>query len=59
MEVLLPESVEDLAGLSPVDLAAESDLESPEEAESEELELEEDELSLELFLFSADFLGRP
>ena len=57
MEVLLLESDEDLAGLSPVDLAAESDLESSEEEESEELE--EDEVSLEPFLFSAGFLGRP
>ena len=54
MEEVLLDSVEDLAGLSLVDLAAVSDFESPDDLESEE-----DELSLEPFLFSAGCLGRP
>ena len=54
VEEVLLDSVEDLAGLSLVDLVALSDFESPEELESDE-----DELSLEPFLFSAGALGRP
>lgn len=48
----LPESEDDLAELSLVDLAGVSDFES-------ESELEEDEPSLEPFLLSAGGLGRP
>ncbi len=53
---LLPESLEDLAALSLVDLAAVSVFESLDDLESV---LEEDELSLEPFLLSAGGLGRP
>jgi len=60
VEEVLLDSVEDLAGLSLVDLVAVSDFESPDDFESlEDLESEEDELSLEPFLFSAGCLGRP
>lgn len=63
-EEVLPESVEDLAVVSLVDLAVASDLDSDLESEEEsELELSEleldDELSLELLLFSTGGLGRP
>ena len=67
MEVALPlplESLEDLAELSLVDLAAVSDFESLDDLESAvDLEssedLESEELSLEPFLLSAACLGRP
>ena len=60
VEDSLPESDEGLAVLSLVDLAAESDFESPEDLESpEDSESVEDESSLEPFLFSAGALGRP
>ena len=58
LELLLPESLEDLAVLSLVDFAAASVFESPEDLESELSELEE-EPSVELLLLSDGGLGRP
>ena len=59
VEEVLVDLLDDLAVLSLVDFASESDFESPEDLESEESEPEEDELSLEPFLLSDGCLGRP
>ena len=60
MEEVPLDSVEDLAGLSSVDLVAVSDFESPDDLESlVDFESADDELSLEPFLLSAGALGRP